>query len=856
MRGKNNSSPRAQQKGTALLISLMIMVGLSLLGLAFVAISETENAIAVNDRNYVQARAAAETGVKAVMEMFQDAGWANTDGILPSNLQAFKTQRKHADGSQDWYKSGSQELLFDFPFKGSNTNRFWGDVDSADVWIKLDGGSGTTYLNNLSNKLFYADANATEKLRISEIRIYAPPWPGAVKVAGTSTTPTNGYFDDPTTNYLRFGVATIRVTAQKVVGTQVRAERSVKMVLAETPFPTVDGAIETSGSLVGQGNFNVYWGKILSEKDMIVNRPAVGLPWFDARNTFWFEYGYDSTGQRQPATPYVIGALVNAPDSFIATDSNLGKFAFKCTTAGTTALAASSPTLAQWQAKESLGATMTDGTVQWTAVESRPYRFDTTIVDPTLSLYTLNKWAYQLLGRGIDDPWLHARARNSLLYSNNKLVPCSDAVSPHPCDYNDPMQDPTLRYSNFFQNQYSTDPGNYPERIEAVFPTMDYDFWKAIAQSSSNQPNTSVFYFKYVGDGTTNDFQGPNGDIHDITWWLNAALDSTNKPMNGLGAGFYFFDTANSKNPQFQKGGVLTPNVDVNASLGSPWQMRGYIYLNALNFGTSGSGSMTPDDVYPMPGEPFRDIGFRDVELTGVNKGNFKILPAGTTLPTGDYSVVGTNNGVWDYRDYNENNQFDVFLQDITKGGTVVITRPDGSQLPTPTYVPVPWFDGCTPPDPLASPPVVPTAATGCSEPHEPYLNIQYPNTSGAKATPLMIGWTDPADSSTRRPKTRTGVNTTVTCAANSSNLDCTSNAYDQYGALVTIAPVLWGALYNEGGYNGTGNAPFYGAILMHGSFTGSGTPDVFFDECLAHGCLETQLKMQRVMATSMETDQ
>lgn len=45
---------RNADRGSTLLVSLMIMIGLSLLGLAFVAISETENAISVNQRNKAQ----------------------------------------------------------------------------------------------------------------------------------------------------------------------------------------------------------------------------------------------------------------------------------------------------------------------------------------------------------------------------------------------------------------------------------------------------------------------------------------------------------------------------------------------------------------------------------------------------------------------------------------------------------------------------------------------------------------------------------------------------------------------------------------------------------------------------------
>ena len=50
-----------------------------------------------------------------------------------------------------------------------------------------------------------------------------------------------------------------------------------------------------------------------------------------------------------------------------------------------------------------------------------------------------------------------------------------------------------------------------------------------------------------------------------------------------------------------------------DAKVGSPFQMQGYIYLNAVNFDTSGQGNIVSDDVYTMPGEPYRDVGYREV---------------------------------------------------------------------------------------------------------------------------------------------------------------------------------------------------------------------------------------------------
>ena len=387
---------------------------------------------------------------------------------------------------------------------------------------------------------------------------------------------------------------------------------------------------------------------------------------------------------------------------------------------------------------------------------------------------------------------------------------------------------------------------------------MDYEFWKLIAQSASNDPGSGIYYFQYAGNGTNNLFKGPSGKVQDIIKWLNALPNGSGKAYNGLGPGFYFFDTQNGKNPQFNKGGILTPDVDISSGTvtDAKFQMRGYIYLNAKNFGSTGIGTLPQTDVYPMPGEPYRDIGYREVDDSVTP---FKWKLSGGPLPAGAFSTYGASDGVWDYQDLNKNGQFDVYTMDVTRNATINLQRPNGNTISTKTWVPIPWYEGCTVPDPLGTPPVVVTEANGCSEPHEPYVNFTYPP-KGTPAGSVSVNWYDPAitdaqAATLRRPKLRTGVNTVVNCLAASLPSECTSNGYDKEGALVTLDTILWGAVYNEGGYSGSGNADFYGAVLMRGNFNAGGTPRVWFDECLAHGCLETQLKMQRVITTSMETD-
>ena len=86
-------SRRRFQKGSALLVALMTMVGLSLLGLAFVALSETENAISINEQNHTQTVAVAEAGAKLVLQWFQTPAPMLARGLMPANAEGYKTRR-------------------------------------------------------------------------------------------------------------------------------------------------------------------------------------------------------------------------------------------------------------------------------------------------------------------------------------------------------------------------------------------------------------------------------------------------------------------------------------------------------------------------------------------------------------------------------------------------------------------------------------------------------------------------------------------------------------------------------------------------------------------------------------------
>ena len=126
------SRAKSSRRGSALLVSLMVMVGLSLLGLAFVAISETENAISVNQRNASQTLALAEAGARLVTESFNDPVWARNNNLFPANADSIKPQRTTATYSGRYKPNNGAQLLLDRPYRPATADRFLGSPDNPD----------------------------------------------------------------------------------------------------------------------------------------------------------------------------------------------------------------------------------------------------------------------------------------------------------------------------------------------------------------------------------------------------------------------------------------------------------------------------------------------------------------------------------------------------------------------------------------------------------------------------------------------------------------------------------------------------------------------------------------------------
>jgi len=820
-----STTKRLRQRGSALLASLMVIVGLSLLGLAFVAISETESAISINERNHTQTVALAETGARVVVQWFQNPTQMQTGGtglgLMPVNDVAANTFKilRDSGASTTYYKPDAGSLLCDLPFGPADKDKFFGFEDSADITIDRTTTAGGTFLDTFNAKLLGPESttDARPAGEITAIKLFAPPIVGATP---SSATPPR-FWQGGT----RYGVCTIMVRAEKFdQPSTAAARRSIalaecRIVVSQFPLPTPGGPLQSATSLATNGNFNVHWGLVSSQQTLDLKKDYSTVPWFNAYERIHFNRGYDSSVQWSPNTTYRVGDVVRALPATVAANPQIRPFEYTVTTAGNSGPNEPDGLAGRplWSSTISPPGTTTLNGVSYLIRVASAYPL------PTVGLDS-QPWLY-FIARGnitVDDPWFQARAAQ-----NDAGAPNGNA-QPWPFNPSNPNQSVAplapnqvggtwhFQFQNFDQ---------YPNFKQLIFPIINYDFWKSAAIAGSNE--NGVKYLRWV----TADQYTDGVTTQTFRQWASSQL------------GFYFFETQNNQNPQNGNPGILAPAVNVN---GAGAYMGSFIYLNA-DFATTGLSG--PTGSFNQPGEPYMDIGYRQVDLTSAT-GDFVRDAAGMPV------TQGAANRQWDYQDLpwsntgaigggTPNGKFDVFVAPRT------VHDPADTANPTSTYTgffPVPYTPGCFPGDNTCG-------ACNCSEPHEPYLNIKYTsNTLG-----IQFGWFDPASTpvtTMRKPKktsdgTRTG--TPVTCTTTSLPTDCTSNAYDLDGGLVTLPPATDGVLYVEGQFNSKGNADYYGSVLAGGSVNSQGTPNLWYDESLSRGIRLPGFP--RVMITSVETD-
>ena len=821
--GKRAHRRRRGDRGSALLVSLMVMVGLSLLGLSFVAISETENAISVNERNKAQTTVLAEAGAKAVVQWFQDPATADARGLLPDNdFENFKTSRT-VTAYAGYYKPSG--YLFDTPFGPRDQDMFFGDEEHADVII-VEGRNDASdeFLEAFNKAIFFRkddDDTGEDTGRIVAIRVYAPPIVGGNLV--------NGFW----VAGQRFGVATVAVTAEKRSSSNSVISQSVcRIVVAPFPLPGPSGAIQALGNVATNGAYEVHWGSVESEFDedgatTFVKRELSSFPWFDPYDRAHFEYGLDSSTEyvagasyKDYAAGWPRGHVMRPTDPDIAADH-----AYMIVDIDAPFTAPDpEPT---WDTTP--GSTSTyGGNITFMEVSPTAFPIATGIGSPYPG-YNNHVWLSEMLKRSVNDPWFQVRTRARIDGMTTGLAAAGD---PHPTDYAD--ADPSTyddyvnvaHRSHYFQYQTYD---NRPMYKQVKVPRFDYDFWKAAAIAGRGQ--TGVYYLEWVSqDDYTN-----GAETKSFVEWIET------------GPGFFFFETKNKMNPQNGGPGVLVP-ID-----GDICGAKGVVYMNVERLKTDNCTGT--DGWYNQPGEPYRDVGYRKVNETTVG---VQIARQFNTDADGKPVWDKAYNNKWDYQDLAwsngqvaKNDFFDVCI------GVRPIYRESTNSVLTTEFVPLPYFPGCKVGNNMA------TADCECSEPFEPYLNIHYEG----KKMDLQAYWDNPNNNSASYAKKTlselpTGTPENCTAGAVSSKegqARCTTNAYDKRGALAWLNKInnenaisIEGVFYNEGDYTSAGSAAYYGSVVVAGEVKPVGTQEIWYDSCLADDCWPPKhIPFPRVMITS-----
>ena len=536
----------ADEAGSALLITLLVTVVVTLLGITFLFLADTEGQIAANERDRSQVLPIAEAGARLVKYWYDHPILGDITAPSHLFLDTHDVRKKQlwdvdqrlinddgdpgtaplASGDVGWvyYMQGrtapaspasdtdpDHSLNFiQKPYRGNTTVTLLGTEAGPDLSIREDSA-------NASVRNFLAAVNAalfgdTARLgRITAIEIYEPPY---VQFGAA---------------WERYGIGTVKVTAAKFRpapggGERKIAERVVKMVLNEAPYPGPGGPLQSCAGLSTGGSFESHWGTITAMQDTAINVASIDNKW----------------------------------DSAI------------------------------------------------------PMVNPTTYVDLSSYMADMGGGA----GTFIEDPWLYLRGLGAITDAPN-----TDALA-WPTAYTpgggyDEIRD----HSNLAQFD-----------LTVGCPPMPYDLWKQAAMDGGGD----TYYLVWdAGENFRRNGTGPSRPFLD---WVHNEQ------------GLFFFDTTDGRAPN---GTNWTPAIAVNGN----WYTEGFIYLNALNFRTTG---VTGVDIPIMaPGEPFQDTftggaaytnrynaePFTDTNLNGVHDPG---EPFTDTIPPAN----GGTDGVYDAEEW------------------------------------------------------------------------------------------------------------------------------------------------------------------------------------------------------------
>jgi hypothetical protein len=315
---------RRRERGSAIVLAMLVSVILTLLGISFLLMSETESRIAENEKLAAQALYAADAATRVVKHWFdrpgvpgpipfpdiadvrRDLRVIDEDGAGPIAPHTAASGEAYKD-SVDLDADGADDL-FDRPYRGSVQDALLGTADGPDMRIE-----DATFLNELSDDLFadYPAGAAGLRARVARIDVYGPP-----------TIETDG-------GWARFGIGTVRVLVRIVDDGNIVAEREVAAVLNEVPYRGSYGPLHSCGGLsyqTGGVELPLHWGPVTAVGTVVVSSDLGDYPQGPPRSTSGFP-------QRDPLWGPIFNAPLSAYTGLLPPGTDLGDPWFRLLTA-------------------------------------------------------------------------------------------------------------------------------------------------------------------------------------------------------------------------------------------------------------------------------------------------------------------------------------------------------------------------------------------------------------------------------------------------------------------------------------------------------------------------------------------
>ena len=269
LRRKNPASARrklrfARQRGAALILTVVVILVLSTLGLAMVAFTGTEERSAVVYRDTLQTRAVAEGGVRLVQMMFADpadrdlvpvfkagttagSAWdyygTNAQAAANTSLNGIGIFRSDRSPYSPAYYTGAGNGFFRGPFQTD-----WGSV------------FGGTYSSVAANDKYDLKFNCTSPIDGTDVG--SDCWLDKLNALIQSSSDVNlnpgkivdmSFYAPPTKDGVPYGLTTVRITAEKY------ADAAETQVIAREVIEAVIGDLTKKPAVLGNGNvtFNI-----------------------------------------------------------------------------------------------------------------------------------------------------------------------------------------------------------------------------------------------------------------------------------------------------------------------------------------------------------------------------------------------------------------------------------------------------------------------------------------------------------------------------------------------------------------------------------------------------------------------